>query len=65
MCLKEITSEGIYFPKSELIAKAYSNDWAALIKSKVWSSENESHLIKKSKLINAESYDDNLKLYVD
>ena len=40
-----------YCSESELIAKAYVNDWAAGITSKVWSGENESLLLKKSKLI--------------
>ena len=53
-----------YCSESELIAKAYVNDWAAGITSKVWSGENESLLLKKSKLIKTESYEDNLKLYL-
>lgn len=53
-----------YCSESELIAKAYVNDWAAGITSKVWSGENESLLLKKSNLIKTESYEDNLKLYL-
>ena len=39
------------FLESELIAKAYANDWAAAITSEVWSSENESYLLHKSNKI--------------
>ena len=53
-----------YCSESELIAKAYANDWAAGITSKVWSSENESYLLNKSSQIKTESYKENLKLYV-
>ena len=51
--------------ESELIAKAYANDWSAAITSKVWSSENESYLINQSDLIKTETYSDNLRLYVE
>ena len=54
-----------YFLESELIAKAYANDWAAGITSKVWSRENESYLINKSQKIKTESYQDNLNLYLE
>jgi hypothetical protein len=54
-----------YCSESELIAKAYSNYWGAAITSKVWSIENESHLINKHKLIKTESDEENLKLYVE
>ena len=53
-----------YCSESELIAKAYANDWAAGITSKVWSSENESYLLNKHNQIKTESYKENLKLYV-
>ena len=51
-----------YGTESELIAKAYSNYWAAAITSKVEIDENESYLIKKSNLIKTEPYQKNLKL---
>tara|TARA_B100000780_G_C20993679_1_gene397423 strand:+ start:36 stop:863 length:828 start_codon:yes stop_codon:yes gene_type:complete len=54
-----------YCSESELIAKAYNNNWAAGITSKVWSIENESHLINKHELIKTESVEENLKLYVE
>jgi hypothetical protein len=53
-----------YGAESEIIAKAYANDWAAAITSSVWASENESHLIEKSDLIKTEAYEENVKLYV-
>jgi len=54
-----------YASESELIAKAYANDWAAAITSEVWADENESHLLEKADLIKTESYESNLKLYVE
>ena len=54
-----------YFSESDLIAKAYAHNWAAAITSKVFAEENESYLLKKSDLIRTESYDENLRLYLD
>lgn len=54
-----------YGSESELIAKAYANDWAAAITSEVWAGENESHLLDQADLIKTEGYEENLKLYVD
>ena len=54
-----------YGSESELIAKAYSNDWAASITKEVWAEENESHLIKHADIIKTEEYSDNLKLYLE
>lgn len=54
-----------YGSESELIAKAYINDWAAAITSEVEATEDESHLINKSDLIKTESYDENIKLYIN
>ena len=53
-----------YFSESELIAKAYANNWAAAITSKVFAEENESYLLKKADLIKTESYNENIKLYL-
>ena len=53
-----------YGLESELIAKAYSNNWSAAITSKVISEENESYLINNFEEIKTESYDNNLKLYL-
>jgi hypothetical protein len=53
-----------YFSEIELIAKAYSNNWAAAITSKVFAEHNESYLVKKADLIKTEGYDENLRLYV-
>lgn len=53
-----------YLAESELIAKAYANDWAAAITADVWAGEDESHLLNQSDLIKTEQYEDNLKLYL-
>ena len=54
-----------YLSESEIIAKAYANDWAAAISTEVVSEEEETYLLNKSKLIKTESYEENLKLYID
>ena len=54
-----------YGADSELIAKAYINDWSAAITAEVIASEDESHLLNKSDLIKTESYDENLKLFIE
>ena len=53
-----------YGSESELIAKAYANDWAAAITSEVWASENESYLLDHADQIKTEGYEENFKLYV-
>ena len=53
-----------FLSESEIIAKAYVNDWAAAITTKVFAEEDESYLLDKSKLIKTESYEENLNLYV-
>jgi hypothetical protein len=54
-----------YGSETELISKAYANDWAAAITSEVWASENESHLLNQADLIKTEGYEKNLDLYVE
>ena len=54
-----------YLSESELIAKAYANDWAAGITSKVYVEENESYLLEKSDLIKTEKFQDNIQLYLE
>ena len=54
-----------YGSESELIAKAYANDWAAAITAEVWAGENESHLLNQADLIKTEGYEENLALYVE
>ena len=54
-----------YLCESELIAKAYANDWTAAITSKVFAEENESYLLNKADLIHTESYQENLRLYLE
>ena len=54
-----------YLQESEIITKAYANDWAAAITTKVYAEEDETYLYDKNKLIKTESYEKNLELYVD
>lgn len=54
-----------YGSESELIAKAYANDWAAAITTEVLAGENESHLLTKADLIKTEAYEENLRLYIE
>jgi hypothetical protein len=54
-----------YGMEMELIAKAYVNDWAAAITTDVWAEENESHLLNKAELIKTESFEENIRLYVE
>ena len=54
-----------YLSESELIAKAYANDWTAAITTQVFAEENESHLLNKADLIRTESYEENIKLYLE
>ena len=54
-----------YGTESELIAKGYCNDWASAITAKVWAEENETHLLTKADLIRTETYEDNIRLYVE
>jgi len=54
-----------YGSESELIAKAYANDWAAAITKEVWAEENESHLLNHADIIKTEDFDENLKLYIE
>ncbi len=53
-----------YLSESEIIAKAYANDWAAAITTKVFAEEDESFLLDKSQLIKTEGYEENLSLYI-
>jgi len=54
-----------YGSESELIAKGYANNWAAAITNEVWVEENESYLLKHAELIKTETFDDNIRLYVE
>ena len=53
-----------YFSESDLIAKAYANNWAAAITTEIFAEENESYLLNKADLIKTESYDENIRLYI-
>lgn len=54
-----------YGSESELIAKAYANDWAAAITTEIIVGENESYLLNQADLIKTEGYEENIKLYVE
>ena len=54
-----------YLSESEIIAKAYINDWAAAITTKVFAEENETYLLEKSDLIRTDNYTENKKLYLE
>jgi hypothetical protein len=54
-----------YGAESELIAKGYANDWAAAITTRVWAAENETHLLTKADLIRTETYEENIRLYLE
>ena len=45
-----------YLSESELIAKAYANDWSA-ITTRVFAEENQSYLLEKSDLIKTEGFE--------
>jgi hypothetical protein len=50
---------------TELIAKGYANDWATAITRVAFVDENERFLREQSASIRTESYEENLRLYVD
>ena len=54
-----------YFTESELIAKAYANDWSAAITKEVFAEENETYLLEKSDLIRTEDFIENRRLYLE
>lgn len=54
-----------YLSESELIAKAYANDWAAAITTSVFAEEDENLLLDKSYIIKTETYKENINLYVE
>ena len=54
-----------YLSESELIAKAYANEWAAAITTDVYAEENESYLLEQQDLIKTESCNRNHKLYIE
>ncbi|MDB9800313.1 hypothetical protein OAB91_00455 [Alphaproteobacteria bacterium] len=54
-----------YLSESEIIAKAYVNDWAAAITTAVYAEEEEGYLLDNNKIIKTDSYEVNLTLYVD
>ena len=54
-----------YLIESEIIAKAYVNDWSAAITKEVFAEENETYLIEKSDLIRTDDFFENRKLYLE
>ncbi len=53
-----------YGTESEMIAKAYLNNWAAGITTEVWAEENEKYLKNLSHKIRTDSFEENYKLVV-
>ena len=49
----------------EMIARAYANEWAVAITSKVMMAENDSYLLEKSDLVKTEPYDEHMRLYIE
>ena len=49
----------------EVIVKAYANDWAAAITSRVMMCENESYLKTRADLIKTEPFSENNRLYIE
>jgi hypothetical protein len=54
-----------YGAESELIAKAYINDFAAAITKDAWAEEDQTHLQKHADLIKTENYEANISLYIE
>lgn len=54
-----------YLTDIEIVAKAYLNDWAFAITKAVHAEENNQYLMEISDIIKTDSYDENLKLYVE
>lgn len=54
-----------YGTESELIAKAYSNHWAAGITNQVWAEENEKYLKKLHSKIKTNTFEENNKLVME
>ena len=54
-----------YLSDTELIAKAYLNDWAAAITTGVMADENKKYLFEMSDIIKTDSYDENIRLYLE
>lgn len=54
-----------YLSEIELIAKAYANDWGAVITNNVFVEENTSYLLDKHDTIKTENFELNLSLYID
>ena len=54
-----------YGADSELIGKAYVNDYACGITNEVWAFENNSYLIDQSDLIRTDNYNKNLDLWLN
>ncbi len=54
-----------YGTESELIAKAYSNHWAAGITNQVWAEENEKYLKEMHSKIKTNTFEENNKLVME
>ena len=53
-----------YGLETELISKAYANNWGAAITSSVLAEENESFLLNSYKKIKTNNYEKNIELYI-
>ena len=54
-----------YGLETELVAKGYANDWSTAITTAVIVEENESYLKNKADLIKTDTFEDNIKKYVE
>lgn len=54
-----------YMSETELIAKGYANGWASGICADASVREEESYLINKADLIRTDTFDENLRLYLE
>lgn len=54
-----------YLSDMEMVAKAYLNDWAVAVTTRVMAEENDAYLLNIADVIKTETYDDNLMLYLD
>lgn len=54
-----------YCATQELVIKGYANDWATAITTKLYAEENEIYLRTKADLIKTDSFEENIRKYVD
>ena len=54
-----------YCADLELVIKGYANDWATAITTKLYAEENEAYLRTKADLIKTDSFEENIRKYVN